>query len=104
MDDIFRMGMQVEGSDGVAGIVEDLLYDKDGNPAYLVVRDMGVFARDVVLPIAGATIKGDVVRYPMTKAEIHKAQRYDPDRFGPAAGFSSAAAGRYDQQDKDKDR
>jgi hypothetical protein len=99
METLFRPGMQLVGSDGPAGSVEDVLYDKDGTVRYLVVRDRGVFANDGVLPATGAQAEGDTVTYPMTRAQIHAADRYDAARHGPNAGLVSAAASRYDKQE-----
>lgn len=102
MSQIYRMGMQVLASDGRAGTVEDVLYDTDGIPRYLVVRDRGVFAEDVVLPVGGATVDGDDVRYSLTKDQIHQSDRYNEAEHGARAGLSSGAAGRYDAQDGDR--
>lgn len=101
MDGQVRMGMGVEGTDGLAGAVEDVLYDQDGVAQYLVIRDNGVFARSAVLPVANATVSGEVARYALSRAQIHAADRYDPQRYGTSAGLVSSAATHYDQQDKE---
>lgn len=102
MEQGFHAGMQVLDNEGrYAGTVEDVLSDQDGVPRYLVVRDRGVFSDDVVLPIAGARGDGETIRYDRSREDIHKGERYDERRFGAAAGFSSAAAGRYDRQDEE---
>ena len=102
MDGEARLGMQVMGSDGQAGTVEDVLYDKEGRARYLVVRDRGVFGEDAVLPATDGTIGGDTIHYPMSRAQIQAAERFDPQRHGAAAGLTSAAAARYDRQDEDR--
>lgn len=99
MNTQFRPGMRVMGSDGQAGTVEDVLYDKDGTAHYLVVRDRGVFTGDAVLPVTGAQAHENIVSYPMTRAQIHAADRFDATRHGPTAGLVSAAASRYDEQE-----
>ncbi|HWE60638.1 MAG TPA: PRC-barrel domain-containing protein [Chloroflexota bacterium] len=103
MEPIFHPGMQVVDSEGrYAGTVEDVLYDEQGAARYLVVRDRGIFSDDVVLPVSGAQVEGDNVRYPLTRDEIHSGERYDEQRFGAAAGLTSVAASSYDRQDEDR--
>src|SRR5579864_5853555 len=99
MAEAFRIGMGVTASNGDVGKVEDVLYDRDGQARYLVVRDQGVFGSDAVLPVDGAQASGDTVRYALSKDQIRAADRYDPLKYGSAAGLVSGAAGQYDQQD-----
>jgi hypothetical protein len=94
--------MHVMGSDGDAGVVEDILTTEEGAPRYLVVRDRGVFARDVVLPISETTSDDVAVQTALTKKQIHAAERYDEGRHGERAGLFSASASAYDQA-KDKE-
>jgi hypothetical protein len=89
--------MHVLASDGDAGVVEDILTTEEGAPRYLVVRDRGVFARDVVLPISEVTSDGVAVHSDLTRKQIHAAERYDASRHGERAGLFSAAARAYDQ-------
>jgi hypothetical protein len=91
--------MDVKGTNGDVGKVEDILYDRDGHARYLVVRDHGVFGSDAVLPIEGAAAHGDTVDYALTKDEIRAADRYDPIKYGSKAGLFSGSAAQYDQQD-----
>lgn len=103
MEDTYRIGMPVLANDGEAGIVEDILTTSEGEPRNLVVRDRGVFARDVVLPIAGTTSDGVAVHSAQTRKQIHASERYDATRHGEMAGLFSAAARTYDQSaDKDE--
>lgn len=96
MDEPVKIGMRVDGSDGQAGTISDILLDDKGVPRYLVVQDRGVFSSDVVLPIGGATTDGTSIRYNgMTRQEIHHADRYDAARYGPQAGLYSQTASRY---------
>jgi hypothetical protein len=95
MDTQLRLGMKVIATDGEAGVLEDILSDKDGMARYLVVRDKGVFGSDVVLPANQATAEGEEARLPLTKAQIHAAERYDEDRHG-AANLVSAARQRFE--------
>jgi hypothetical protein len=100
MNGKFRMGMAVAGTNGVLGTIEDVLYDHDGNARYLVVRDRGVFGSDAVLPVEGAELSGDQVRYPMARDALRTADRYDPAIYGSSAGLFSGAAAQYDQQEQ----
>jgi hypothetical protein len=102
MNDSYHIGMHVLASDGDAGVVEDILTTAEGVPQYLVVRDRGVFARDVVLPIADTTSDGAAVHVARTRTQIHAMDRYDPSRHGEHAGLFSAAARAYDRT-KDAD-
>jgi hypothetical protein len=97
MNATYRIGMHVMGSDGEAGVVEDILTTAEGVPQYLVVRDRGVFARDIVLPITETTSDGTAVHSALSKKEIHAAERYDLSRHGERAGLFSASARAYDQ-------
>jgi hypothetical protein len=83
-------------------VVEDILTTAEAVPQYLVVRDRGVFAQDVVLPIAGTTSDGAVVHVALTRRQIHALDRYDLIRHGERAGLFSAAARAYDRT-KDED-
>ncbi len=93
------IGKQLIASDGDAGVIEDLLRDQDGTPRFLVVRDRGVFANDVVVPIEQVTIDGAVIRVAESRAQIHGGERYDTSRHGESAGLFSASASRYDSGD-----
>ena len=96
MDEPIRIGMRVDGNDGPAGRVSDILIDEKGAPRYLVIQDRGVFSSDVVLPIGGATTDGSSIRYNgMSRQEIHRSDRYDPTRYGPQTGLYSQTASRY---------
>ena len=94
----YHPGMRVVASDGEAGQVEDVLVDKDGTPRYLVVRDRGVFARDVVIATDTVQRDGAIVHSSLTKARIHAGDRYDERRYGEGAGLFSMAAGNFDRQ------
>lgn len=103
MDRVFHAGMQVLDNEGrYAGTVEDVLFDENGAERYLVVRDRGVFSDDVVLPISGARVEGDSIHYALKRDEIHTSERYSDQRFGAAAGFTSAAASSYDRQHEER--
>lgn len=96
MDEPVKIGMRVDGSDGQAGTISDVLIDEKGVPRYLVVQDRGVFSSDVVLPIGGAMTDGAGIRYNgMTRQEIHHSDRFDAARYGPQAGLYSLAASRF---------
>jgi hypothetical protein len=101
MNNTYRIGMQVLASDGDAGVVEDILSTDRGAPRYLVVRDRGVFASDVVLPLDGTTSDGVAVHVALTRQQVHAAERYDVHRHGEAAGWYSMSARAYDQSDDD---
>ena len=96
MAGIYPIGAQVEGSDGVAGTLEDVLNDAQGNPCYLVIRDKGFFGKDVVLPASAGVVDGGTVRVAMGRAEVHAATRYDHAQHGAAAGLYSSVAAGYD--------
>jgi hypothetical protein len=101
VDPVYHAGMQVLDNEGrYAGTVEDVLSDKHGAARYLVVRDRGIFSDDVVLPVSGARLMGDSIHYALKRDEIHNSERYSEQRFGAAAGFTSAATANYDLQDE----
>jgi len=103
MDSAAYLGKHVMASDGPAGVVDDILTDEDGTPLRLVVRDRGVFGRDVVLPFDRAAITGSTVRLMLTRAQVHAGEPYDPIRHGESAGLFSVAAGKYDAADDPPD-
>jgi hypothetical protein len=89
--------MHLMASDGDAGIVEDILTAEDGTPRYLIVRDRGVFARDVALSVDQVTSDGTSVRTAMSRKDVHAADRFDVSRHGESAGLFSSAARTYDR-------
>jgi len=103
MDGASYIGKHVLASDGDAGVVEDVLTDQDGAPLRLVVRDHGVFGRDVVLPFDHAPIEGSTVRVGFSRAQVHAGEPFDPIRHGESAGLFSAAASQYDTADDPPD-
>ncbi|HXT36583.1 MAG TPA: PRC-barrel domain-containing protein [Chloroflexota bacterium] len=96
MDKKSLIGKHVMASDGDAGVVEDVLFDSEGTPRYLVVRDRGVFGDDLVLPYGWGALGNTVVRIAASRAQLADGTRYDPAQYGESAGLFSAAAERYD--------
>ncbi|HVC80539.1 MAG TPA: PRC-barrel domain-containing protein [Chloroflexota bacterium] len=96
MDKSALIGKQVMASDGVAGVVEDVLFDAEGTPRYLVVRDRGVFGSDLILPYGWGALDTAMVRVAASRAELAAGDRYDPAKYGESAGLFSASAERYD--------
>jgi hypothetical protein len=100
MDGGYRLGMRLVAQNGEAGQIEDVLISKEGAPRYVVVRDNGVFAPDVVVPVEATWRDGAVARTNLTKAQVHACDRYEEQRFGEGAGLFSVAAGAYDRGHK----
>jgi hypothetical protein len=92
-----RIGRRLLAQDGEVGQIEDVLVSQEGVPRYLVVRDQGVFASDVVIPVEATWSDGAVVHSSLTKAQVQAGDRYDECRFGQAAGLFSVEASTYDR-------
>lgn len=90
------IGKHVMASDGDAGVVEDVLFDSEGSPRFLVVRDRGVFGSDLVLQYGRGVLDGDMVRVAASRAQLAAGDRYDSAQYGESAGLFSALAERYD--------
>ena len=97
----FQPGMSAQDQQGKrVGTVEDILADKDGVARYLVIRDQGVFADDVVIPVDTASVAGDGVTLALSADQVHASPRFDPERHGASAGLVSATAQRFDRDDE----
>ncbi|HVA90481.1 MAG TPA: PRC-barrel domain-containing protein [Chloroflexota bacterium] len=93
------IGKHVIATDGDSGVIEDVLHGEDGTPRFLVIRDRGVFAGDVVLPLDHVTMDGGTVHVAKSRAQVHAGERYDASRHGAGAGLFSASASQYDSGD-----